>query len=94
MTDVRIRELEEQGELLLRALEDATDLLERLGYSQDDSLTVGTARFLIAKIRGATCNESLQVDAGKCSEARKVSAEKCPEGADVPGNYSLEEGFE
>ena len=73
MTDVRIRELEEQGELLLRALEDATDLLERLGYSQDDSLTVGTARFLIAKIRNATSNESLQAGAGKSSEARKVS---------------------
>ena len=94
MTGSDRRELEEQVELLLEALEDETDLLERLGYSQDDSLTVGTARFLIAKIRSATCNESLRVGAEKCSEARKVSAEKCSEAADVPGNSSLEEGFE
>ena len=53
------------------------------------------ARAAIAKARGlATCNESLQVGAEKCSEARKVSAEKCPERADVPGNCSLEKGFE
>jgi hypothetical protein len=89
----RIKGLEDQNKELLKALEN----LERtsgLPAMSDDPARVA-ARAAIAKARGlATCNESLQVGAEKCSEAPELSAEKCPERADVPGNCSLEKGFE